>query len=146
MRPALVLDASVAVKWVLPENGRAEAVQIRQDFQDERIDVIAPYLIVAEVGNVLWKRKQRGELPAQAAQVCFQEFLRNCPILVDSAAVTAAALALAMAHRRTIYDCLYLAWSLEQGCDLITADERFFHSMRVAFPRIRLLKAFKGTR
>jgi hypothetical protein len=34
-----------------------------------------------------------------------------------------------MAHRWPVYDCLYLALALEQRCDLITADERFFNAI-----------------
>jgi len=142
-RPTLVVDASVVVKWVLPEEGHPEAVRIQEMYQDEEVDLIAPYLVIAEVANVLWKRERRGDLTSYSAQVCFQELIRNCPLLMDSAAVSAAALALALAHNRPFYDCLYLAWALEQGCDLITADERFLHAMALAFPCIRLLKTFR---
>jgi predicted nucleic acid-binding protein len=55
-RPTLVVDASVAVKWILPEEGHKEAIRIQDKFQDEKVDLISPYLVVAEVANVLWKR------------------------------------------------------------------------------------------
>jgi predicted nucleic acid-binding protein len=142
-RPTLVVDASVVVKWLLPEDGHAEAVRIQERFQDEEIDLIAPYLVIAEVANVLWKRERRGDLDSRAARRCFQELLRNCPILMDSAPVSAAALALALAHNRSVYDCLYLAWALEQRCDLVTADERFLNVVGAAFPCVRFLKTFR---
>jgi predicted nucleic acid-binding protein len=140
-RPTLVVDASVAVKWILPEEGHEPALRIQERYQDEEIDLIAPYLLVAEVANVLWKRERRGDLTALAAQRCFQQFLRDSPLLWDSAAVSASALALASAHARPVYDCLYLAWALEQRCDLVTADERFFHAMGTAFPCVKVLGA-----
>jgi predicted nucleic acid-binding protein len=142
-RPTLVVDASVAIKWILPEDGHEEALRIQDKFQDEEVDLIAPYLVVAEVANVLWKRERRGDLTALAAQRCFQQFLRDSPILLDSAAVSASALGLALAHGRPVYDCLYLAVALEQHCDLVTADERLFNALTVTFPCIRLLKTFQ---
>lgn len=135
----LVVDASVAIKWVLPEEGDKAALHIQELYQDEELDLIAPYLLLAEVANVLWKRVRRGDLTSQAAQRCFQQLLRDSPILLDSPAVNISALQLAMAHGRPVYDCLYLAWALEQRCDLVTADERFFNALRPAFPCIQLL-------
>jgi predicted nucleic acid-binding protein len=139
-RPTLVVDASVAVKWILPETGHEDALRIQEKYQDEEIDLIAPYLIVAEIANVLWKRESRGDLDAWTAQYCFRHFLQGAPILLDSEKVSASALGLAMAHRRPVYDCLYLAWALEQRCDLVTADERFYNAMGAAFPCVTLLQ------
>ena len=140
-RPTLVVDASVAVKWILPEDGHEEAVLLQDQYQEEKIDLIAPTLLIAEVANVLWKRARRGDLTVHDAQHCFQGFLRDSPILMESSAMEASALALALAHGRPVYDCLYLALALEHRCDLITADERFFRAMNTALPCIRLLGA-----
>jgi predicted nucleic acid-binding protein len=139
-----VVDASVAVKWLLPEEGREKALRIQEKYQDEKIDLVAPYLVVAEVGSVLWKRQRRGELTPPVAQRLFRQFLRDSPVLLDSPVVSAAALGLALAHERPIYDCLYLAWALEQRCDLITADERFYNAIGTTFPCIQLLRNFKA--
>lgn len=142
-RPTLVVDASVAVKWILPEEGHEEALRIQERYQDEEIDLIAPHLVIAEIANVLWKRERRGDLNAWTAQHCFRQFLHDAPILLDSEKVSASALGLALAHGRPVYDCLYLAWALEQRCDLVTADERFFNALSAAFPCIRVLREFR---
>lgn len=139
----LVVDASVAVKWLLKEEGHDEAVRILESYQEERLDLVAPYLLIPEVGNVLWKRVRRDDLTGQQAARCFELMLLNSPILLDSPRVNQAALELAMVHGHTVYDCLYLAWALEERCDLLTADERFFHAIRPAFSCIKLLKDFE---
>jgi predicted nucleic acid-binding protein len=95
---------------------------------------------VAEVANVLWKRERRGDLNRAAAVRCFFQFLHDSPILLDSPVVNSAALHLALAHGRPFYDCLYLALALEQRCDLVTADERFFNALAAAFSCMRLLR------
>lgn len=144
-RPTLVVDASVAVKWVLPEPGQAHALRILNLYQDEKLDLIAPHLLIAEVGNVLWKRQRRREISPAAAQRCFEQLLLDCPILLDSPQVSLRALELAMAHDRTVYDCIYLAWALEQRCDVITADEKLFRALSPAFSCVQLLQNFKVT-
>jgi predicted nucleic acid-binding protein len=143
-RPTLVVDASVAIKWVLPEQGHGLAVRILDLYQDEKLDLVAPYLLIAEVGNVLRKRVRRGELTRQVAERCFLQLLRDSPILLDSPVVNVSAFQLAVAHARPVYDCLYLAWALEQRCDLVTADAKFFSALRPAFPCLKLLEHFQA--
>jgi predicted nucleic acid-binding protein len=53
----LVIDASIAVKWVVEEDSTAEALVLRQ-----KAKLIAPELLIAECANILWKKVQRGEL------------------------------------------------------------------------------------
>ena len=143
-RPEFVVDASVAVKWILKEEGQSQALRLQEMYQDEELDLVAPYLLISEVGNVLWRRVRRGEMTDSSAHRCFDQLLRDCPILLDSPAVQASSLHLALAHDRTVYDCIYLAWALEERCDLITADEKFFKVVRPAFPCVRLLSDFDG--
>ncbi len=126
-RRCFAVDASVAVKWLLPEDGHEAARSILERFQDEDLDLIAPCLLSPEVGNIHWKRVERSELKAS--------------VLLDSPFVSNAALRLAAAHRHPVYDCLYLALALEERCDLVTADQRFFRNMAPAFPCIRPLQS-----
>jgi predicted nucleic acid-binding protein len=67
----LVIDASIAIKWVVEEDGTAEALVLRQ-----KAKLIAPDLLVAECANIFWKKVQRGEfLKAKALfapLVCFR--------------------------------------------------------------------------
>ena len=142
IRPTLVADASVVVKWLLPEPDQPAALGIQKMYQDEKLDVVAPHLLVAEASNVLWKRVRRGDLTGREAERCFEQLLRDCPILLDSPAVSLSSLHLAVAHGQSVYDCLYLALALEQRCDLVTADRRFFDAVAKAFPCVKLLKEF----
>ena len=57
-----VIDASIAVKWVVEEDGTAEALALRQGSK-----LIAPQLLVAECANILWKKVQREELLKEEA-------------------------------------------------------------------------------
>ncbi len=138
-RPVLVVDASVVVKWVLPEEGHEQAARIQELYAEDRVDLLAPHLLIAETHNVLWKRARRRELTTGQARQCAEYLAITCPLLIHSDALARSALELAIAHHRPVYDCLYLALALECQCDLITADERFFAVMRAAFPCMQLL-------
>jgi predicted nucleic acid-binding protein len=52
---AFVIDASVAIKWVVRETGTQEALSLRQH------RLVAPDLLVAECANILWKKVRRKE-------------------------------------------------------------------------------------
>jgi predicted nucleic acid-binding protein len=116
----LVIDASVAVKWFLPEalSDRADAILAG------RVELIAPELAPVEIMNVAWKRMARGQItPAQAGDICQRAALpytRLTPL--RDLWPRAAEMMLALDH--PIYDCLYLALAEAAACPLVTADER----------------------
>lgn len=69
----------------------------------------------------------------------YNGFLRDAPILIDTARNHQRALALAFENRRSVYECEYLALALDEGCDLITADERFYNALHTKFSCMKLL-------
>jgi predicted nucleic acid-binding protein len=120
----IVVDASVAVKWVIAEehSALAEALMGRQ--------MIAPSLLLVECGNALLRRARNGDLPAAtiAGKV---RALRMAPVrLMPTERHLEAAIALAVQLRHSLYDCLYLALALVERVQLITADQRFVGRVR----------------
>ena len=115
----LVVDASVAVKWVVEEAGTAAALALRQAAR-----LIAPDLIAAECANILWKKIQRGELSPEegflAARLLYSAEIEMVPTCSLMEAATRPAVAL----DHPAYDCLYLALAADRGCRFVTADER----------------------
>ncbi len=121
----LIVDASIAVKWLLDEEGSEEARRATQGHE-----LVAPGFLRLEVFHVLWRRSRRGE--ATNAQVAatlsaltniIGRFDNDDP-LVASAANIAANESLA------IYDCLYLASAIRNNAALITADQKQFAAAR----------------
>jgi len=116
-----VVDASVAVKWYLPEPESDAAGRLL----DPEHDLIAPDLLFAEVGNALWKRWRRGEIGLGDLRDPLAA-LAAVPFEVRSAApLLSAAAEVAVTCGCTVYDGLYLALAIETGAPLITADRRF---------------------
>lgn len=114
----LVVDASVAVKWFVPEiHSEAAARWLSSGWP-----MLAPDLLFAEAGNIAWKKVLRGELTENEARR-LNRALRRVPLRIVSARVlSAAALELALAIRCTVYDALYVALAVAENALLVSAD------------------------
>jgi predicted nucleic acid-binding protein len=123
----LVIDASIAAKWILPEpeSDRAEALRNHEPV------LIAPELIVAELGNAIWKRARRQEIPAAKAVEAISQAIRMIDRLypLEGLAVRATAIAISLNH--PIYDCFYLALAEREQLKIATADDRLANLARV---------------
>ena len=116
----LVVDASVAAKWILEEDGSDRAADLRGSGDD----FIAPSLIVAEIGNAVWKRAIWKELSTRDAVRAIETAIRLFTRLIPPAELAARATEIAIELRHPIYDCFYLALAERERCALITADRR----------------------
>lgn len=120
----VVVDASVAVKWLVPEDGSDRAASLRTE------ELFAPRLIRAEVANTLATLERRGEMsPADAADA-FALF-QDAPVrIIDTDAdLERAALAMALRLRHPVYDCIYLSLAERIDASLVTADRRFITAL-----------------
>lgn len=113
----LVIDASVAIKWVVEEKGTAEALLLL-----ERRLLSAPDLLITECANVLWKKTKRGELSEEEARLAARLIQRAEVELLPTRNLMEGALELAVALDHAAYDCVYLALALENGWPFVTAD------------------------
>ena len=132
MPDEVVLDASVAIKVFLDEEGSAEA----RALVASGARFIAPALVMAEIANVLLKRLRRGEVtPAFAAGV-----LQRAPTLFDELArvesLTERAFVIAADHQLSAYDALYVALAEDRNRLLATADLRL--ASRIAQSRLAI--------
>ncbi len=117
----LVVDATVAIKWYVPEVGSEEASAILEG----GTTLLAPDLLVSELGNVLWKKVLRDELnPSEAVEI-IQGFVNSCPVDLRSSRLLApAALDVAVRLQHPVYDALYLSLAVAEDCPLVTVDDR----------------------
>ncbi len=92
--------------------------------------MLAPDLIRAELGNVLWKHWRRGELDAAIVDAALADFRRFPLEIHSSEALLESAWVIARDHGLTVYDSLYLALAVAQQAPLVTADRRLFEASR----------------
>ncbi len=120
MIETLVIDASVAIKWLVPEDDFETARALRGKFR-----LIAPQLIYAECANILWKKVQRGDLSNHEA-ASLAGLIDALDIEVASMrGLVEAATTLSTRLRHPAYDCFYLALAILEDCRFITADVKF---------------------
>lgn len=134
--PYTVIDASVAIKWFLPEAARPQAVRLLRQYREKSIKLVAPELLVVEVSNVFCKRVRRNELSESSALEAFRLLNINTPGLVEDRVLLSYAMSLSLRTGQTIYDCLYLALALRMECDLITADQKFCAAVQSKLPNV----------
>jgi len=118
-----VVDASVAVKWYVPERFSEQASLLLHAVNAGKVALVAPDLIVAEFGSVLTKKALVGELTREEASEVLHAFLRVPIELVSSASLALAGFLITSAVNCTFYDALYIAAAQASGGRLITADE-----------------------
>ena len=125
----LVIDASVAVKWFVAEPYSNEARRVLDNYQSGKASFRAPDILPAELANTIWKKQLFQGLKEADAKDILAAFGRLQVALVPAMALLDDAYKLAITHRRSIYDALYLALSLREKCPLVTADEKFVNAL-----------------
>lgn len=115
----LVVDASVAVQWVVPQENSARAVDLQRE---ERL--IAPSWAAAEIGSAIWKAFRRGDVTRAQAITALETALGWFHELIPTEDLHHRALEIAIDIDHPIYDCFYLALAERERCPLVTADKR----------------------
>ncbi|MDA4123546.1 MAG: type II toxin-antitoxin system VapC family toxin [Thaumarchaeota archaeon] len=129
-RPAaLVVDASVVVKWFVKEADSEDAVRLRDAHTDEELSLFAPDLLVYELANALRYRSGLGDGELEASVRAL--FDLDVALIAPTAASVSRAASLAREMDVTTYDSAYLALAQDIGSELVTCD-KVFHDKVVA--------------
>jgi predicted nucleic acid-binding protein len=136
-----VVDASVVIKWFLPEIHSDAARRLLSAPHE----YFSPDLLFPEVGNVIWKKVRRGELTAEQGERLAVDVSTIAVETVPTRGLLVAAHALAAATGLTVYDCMYLALAVRFKTEMITADDRVgrtvaAHTMTAV--HVRLIQSF----
>ena len=120
-----VVDASVVIKWFIPETHSEVALHARRS--RDRLHV--PAFMTLELGNVIAKKIRRGELTREDGKTILKE-LSHLPLQRHAdERLFPAAYELALDTRQSLYDCLYLALAEAVDGRMITADRKFYKAL-----------------
>jgi predicted nucleic acid-binding protein len=133
----VVVDASVAAKWFLPEDREAlvsEALALLDEYDREEVRFVVPDLFYVETASAIWKAVRVGRVSrAFGDQALVLLTQRKFPT-VPSLKLLDSAFQIATAFERTVYDSLYVALAVQAKAQLITADERLANYLAARFP------------
>ena len=139
----LVVDSSLAFKWFLIEPDSPMARKILREYAQGLYEFLAPDLIYAEYGNIIWKKQVFQAFDARDDDAALKKFQNIQLALTPAKDIFDEALQIAVQYKRTFYDSLYLALSVKENCEFVTADEKFYNSVRQDFPQIVLLARWR---
>ncbi len=121
----MVVDASVAVKWILNEEWSSESLRLLED----PYELSAPDHLIVEVANVVWKNHQRGEisrLEASERAVFIQQMNVR---LASSADLVPGAMTIACERLIAVYDALYVQLAATANISLVTVDDHLLRKL-----------------
>lgn len=122
-----VVDASVAVKWLVPEDFTPQALTLLRGAET----MFAPAHWLAEAANTLWAMfAVRGDLSRAEMLERIAALAEARVISTPVASMLPKAAAIAADLRLTVYDSLYLALAEQQELAFITADRKLFARTR----------------
>lgn len=137
----IVVDASVAVKWLWPEVGHTEAMDLlRAD-----VGLIAPDILNLEVSGAVLRNHRRKILTESEARTALEHWshLLESGVVqtVPNEDIFGAAVECAFLARHALADCLYVAVGRDQNATVVTADETLYERCEIVYDKIQLLAA-----
>lgn len=140
----IVVDASLAVKWFLPEQDSSSAITFL-----EQHDLAAPELLYIEVAGVLVRRGHvQKALYPEVLEALERWTVSWSDHVVQNVRVTQRRLLeacrLALSLGTPLKDCIYLTIAMEMGMELATCDRRFRDRAVAIYPSVKLLSDYGG--
>ena len=120
-----VVDASIAVKWYIPEIYERETDRLLKG----RHQLYVPELILPEFSNIIWKKVRRGEITEAEGETIVAAFLRKRWTIASHKRTLQSAFTGAVSTGQTVYDWTYLALAISLSCEFVTADEKFYKAL-----------------
>lgn len=135
MTNLVVVDASLAAMWAVPEQYSEQALTLASRWADEEISIIAPCLLLSEITNAIYKRVLHQEMDLNTAQEALRVILAFDIEIREEPGLHARALELAHRFRMpTTYDAHYLALAEHHGCTFWTGDRKLYNTVKAALP------------
>jgi predicted nucleic acid-binding protein len=131
----IVIDASVAAKWFIPEEDSERASKLIRKYSDGKIELYAPDLLVYEVANVL---RYRPDITDEALTADIENlFDLQLNLIPPSSDIITEATTKSRMLDLSMYDACYLVVAETLATNLVTADMKLYEKckgMRLVFP------------
>jgi predicted nucleic acid-binding protein len=135
----IIIDASVALKWALPEHEDMEqALLLKQDLVDRKFLLVVPAHFMTEVFNTLFRKKPEDALS-------YLSFFLMAPFQHAFLSLEIASISGSLMKRYpniSFYDAFYHALAIHKEGTFVTADEQYYKLVKKE-GHILLLKDYK---
>ena len=121
----IVVDANVAIKWVVEQAHFERAREIVA----RGIHLIVPAMFVAEVTNTLWSYVRTHQIAPQQARAGLRSILEQISLIENDADLAGEALSIGSELNHAPYDCFYLVLAMHRNAPLVTVDRRFINRL-----------------
>ena len=131
-----VVDASVAVCWLL---GEANAERAEQLFMNARWGVdelLAPEFFIAECGHALFRAERKRLIAPGEARQLLKSLVADLPNLMVTVGLTSRAAGICEYLKKSFYDCLYMALAEREQVQLVTADAKLVKAAQPDYPYV----------
>jgi len=134
-----ILDASIALKWVLAEPDSAAALEVRRDLLAGNRALLAPdHFPYEEVGYALTKAERRRAIQVGEASELAGKVFASMPELYPAVDLLRRAIEISSKLRVGLYDCMHLALAEQEQVPVPTGDLRLVAAARDQFPVLTL--------
>jgi len=142
----VVVDASLAVTWVVDERFTEQARDLLIEWERHDVQRLVPCWFACEVASALYRRKRRSELTLAEVERALDDVLAAVTPQADLPATVARAVELAeQLNQPRPYDAQYAALAESAGCGFWTADERFYNAARRRCPWVHWIGVDQAT-
>jgi len=138
MSKIVVIDASLAAMWSVPEDYSDQALSLANQWAEENTRLIAPCLMLTEVTNAFYKRVVRREMDLATGIEALHIVLEFGIEIREEPGLHSRSMELSHQLKRpTTYDCHYLALAEMHNCELWTGDEKFYNAVKETMHQVK---------
>ena len=142
----VVVDASLAVKWLVSELDSDIAEQLLREWARDNVEIAAPMMILTEVSNALFKKVRMQVISSSDVGRLLDQFMDSGITFQESVTMHQMAIGLALRlGEQDSYDCHYLALVESLDCEFCTADRAFYDVAHEKYPRVRYIRPIPNT-
>jgi predicted nucleic acid-binding protein len=145
MRDSVVVDASIALKWVIKESDSAKALALLAEWSNRETVMLAPALIAYEITNILYQNVRKNEITLERAKSALEDVMLAGIEFDTPLDNRLGRRAIELAHKfgiKATYDSNYLALAEREGCELWTADTKMWRAVKGELTWVRWLEDY----
>jgi predicted nucleic acid-binding protein len=140
----VIVDSSVAVKWVLPEADSHNAIALLTAVRKSNGRLLMVDVALAEVANAIWVKSFRGLITPGEAVDSLSDFLALPVEVIASRGLLPDALTLSSHQRIAVYDALFVVAADAADVTGVTADRPLVAAVAADHPRIQHFQAWQA--